>query len=162
MTIDLEKFKINYMQPVSFEGAKEIGKPKGMTDEQCMSIWASSGVTAEGFPFFLEAWKPNYDDLQALNSGEPIYIQILSNGLPPISVFTIDFQQQSLNTPIDLDNPTKEMKLYALQEMVRLVEHLQHQPIECYSEKIKGQDKRFFLGYSYCQDLITTLKKQYK
>ena len=78
------------MQPVSFEGATEIKKPSDMTDEQCMSIWATKGVTIDGFPYFLEAWKPSYEDLKSLNRGEPIYIQIISNGLPPIAMFTID------------------------------------------------------------------------
>lgn len=61
-----------------------------MTDEQCMSVWASRGVDDAGLPFFLEAWKPSYEDLQALNRGEPIYIKIVSIGLPPIAVFTLN------------------------------------------------------------------------
>lgn len=101
------------MQPVSFEGAVEIGKPVNMTDEQCMSVWAKfgfgklyeliihqgrltippaiiAGIESEGFPYYLTAWKPSYEDLQALNKGEPIYIRTLSRSLPPMSVFTID------------------------------------------------------------------------
>ena len=78
-----------------------------MTDEQCMSIWATYGFTAligfkkippsaftetdqEGFRFFLTAWKPSYEDLQALNRGEPIYIKTISSGLPPMDVFTLN------------------------------------------------------------------------
>lgn len=95
------------MQPVSFEGATEIKKPEGMTDEQCMSIWAKYGFTAligfkdippaaytdvdeEQYRYFLTAWKPSYEDLQALNRGEPVYIKTLSNGLPPMALFTLD------------------------------------------------------------------------
>lgn len=103
------------MTPVSFKGAVEIKKPNDMTDEQCMSVWAKygfgkllqiiklkqqegievvppvyAGVDAEDFPFYLTAWKPSYEDLQALNSGEPVYIKTLSRALPPMSVFTID------------------------------------------------------------------------
>ncbi len=78
------------MQPISFEGAIEIKKPNDMTDEECMSVWAYRGVDELGYPFFMEAWKPSYEDLQSLNRGEPIYIKIYSNGLPPISVFTVD------------------------------------------------------------------------
>lgn len=78
------------MQPVNFEGAVEIKKPANMTDEECMSIWASRGIDLDGYPFFLEAWKPSYEDLQALNRGEPIFIKIISNGLPPIAVYTLD------------------------------------------------------------------------
>lgn len=104
------------MQPVNFEGAVEIKKPEDMTDEQCMSVWAKygfgklheiitlknggveveivppiyAGIDTENFPFYLTAWKPSYEDLQAINRGEPIYIKTLSKGLPPMAVFTLD------------------------------------------------------------------------
>lgn len=99
------------MIPVHFEGAKEIKKPEDMTDEQCMSIWAKYGlaglkqlsasgapippavyeaIDADQFPFFLTAWKPNKEDLEALNRGEPIYVKTISNGLPPMGLFTLD------------------------------------------------------------------------
>lgn len=78
------------MFPINFEGAIEIKKPANMTDEECMSIWAAKGVDEAGFPYFLEAWKPSYEDIQAINRGEPIYIKIVSNGLPPIAMWTMD------------------------------------------------------------------------
>jgi hypothetical protein len=100
------------MYPVSFEGATEIKKPDNMTDEQCMSIWAThgfgklhqiiqmgemaqlppmaAGVDAEGYSYYLTAWKPSYEDLQALNRGEPIYVKTLSVQLPPMALFTLD------------------------------------------------------------------------
>jgi hypothetical protein len=100
------------MMPVNFEGAKEIKKPEDMTDEQCTSIWAKCGLSglkqvfkdgaasvppgiydsidADQFPFFLTAWKPNKEDLEALNRGEPIYVKTVANGLPPMALFTLD------------------------------------------------------------------------
>lgn len=78
------------MQPIEFPGSTEIKKPENMTDEQCMSVWAAHGVTQDGIPFFITAWKPNYEDLQALNRGEPIYIQSICNQLIPMSLFTVD------------------------------------------------------------------------
>ena|ERR1700688_2843403 len=102
------------MHPVEFPGSSEIRKPESMTDEQCFSVWARKGfidlTTAmdemwEGkLPphdvaldisvnsvYFLTAWKPSYEDLQALNRGEPVYIKTLSSvGLPPMAVFTLD------------------------------------------------------------------------
>lgn len=61
-----------------------------------------------------------------------------------------------------IENPTKEMKQYALQEMISLIENMQRRPIQCYSQKFTGQDKQFFLGRTYCDDLIAALEKQYK
>lgn len=78
------------MQPVNFEGAKEFKKPKSMTDEECMSIPAYENIDVNGHHFFLTAWKPSYEDLQALNRGEPIYVKTLSQGLPPMSLFTLN------------------------------------------------------------------------
>lgn len=100
------------MHPISFEGAVEIRKPEGMTDEQCMSAWAKfgfdklhqiiesngiiklpegiyAGIDSEGFSYYLTAWKPNKEDIEAINRGEPIYIKTLARQLPPMAVFTL-------------------------------------------------------------------------
>lgn len=103
------------MHPVHFEGATEVKKPEDMTDEECMSLWAkhgfgklmqiinlknqgthvvlpglAAGVDASDYPYYLTAWQPSYEDLQALSRGEPIYIKTLSKQLPPMAVFTLD------------------------------------------------------------------------
>jgi hypothetical protein len=92
------------MQPINFPGAKIIGKPEDMTDEQCMSIPALPlevcyGKNAEGQDIigrvWVEAWKPSREDIEAINRGEPIYIQIHSTGLPPVSMFTLDINGNS-------------------------------------------------------------------
>jgi hypothetical protein len=86
------------MQPIYFEGAKEISKPENMTDEQCMSMWALpidyvftdvNGNQVQS-RYWVEAWKPSKEDIDAINRGEPIYLQIHSIGLPPVAVFTLD------------------------------------------------------------------------
>lgn len=103
------------MHPVHFEGAVEIGKPKDMTDEQCMSAWAKfgfdklhksiqmgatippalyAGVDTDDFPYYMTAWKPNKEDIEAINRGEPIYVKTLSKQLPPMALFTIDENKQ--------------------------------------------------------------------
>ncbi len=61
-----------------------------MTDEECMSVWAENGIDNAGYYYFLTAWKPSYEDLQALNRGEPIYVKTLSRTLPPMALFTLD------------------------------------------------------------------------
>lgn len=83
------------MHPVNFEGAREIGKPQNMTEEECTSIWAMDGVDSAGYHYWLTAWKPSYEDLQALNRGEPIYIKTLSDGLPPMALFTLNEKGES-------------------------------------------------------------------
>ena len=78
------------MQPVEFEGSRMIQKPENMTDNQCMAAWCITGIDVEGFPYYVTAWKPSYEDLQALNRGEPIYVKVIGNGLPPMAIFTMD------------------------------------------------------------------------
>jgi hypothetical protein len=91
------------MHPINFPGAQEVGKPENMTDEQCFSVYATKGTYeftgADGVQyqatFWTEAWKPSKEDIEAINRGEPIYIQIHSAGLPPISVFTLNENGES-------------------------------------------------------------------
>lgn len=101
------------MHPVHFEGAVEIKKPENMTDEQCTSAWAKfgfdvlfkifqsngiaqlppgiyAGVDSEDFPYYMTAWKPNKEDIDAINRGEPIYVKILAKQLPAMALFTLD------------------------------------------------------------------------
>lgn len=79
------------MIPIDFEGSNiQMDKPSDMTDEQCMSLNAMKGVTEEGIPFFIECWQPNKEDVDAIKEGRPIYIQILSRGLPPIAMWTVN------------------------------------------------------------------------
>lgn len=105
------------MHPVHFEGAVEVKKPETMTDEQCISAWAKfgfdrlwklfeakgiavippglyAGVDTDDFPYYLTAWKPNKEDLEALNRGEPVYVKTLSRQLPPMALFTLDENNQ--------------------------------------------------------------------
>ncbi len=57
--------------------------------------------------------------------------------------------------------PSKEMKKYALDEMISLLKNMQTRPVQCYSQKIRGQETQYFLGSLYIKDLIDALKKQY-
>lgn len=86
------------MKPIQFEGAHEVGKPKEMTDEQCSSLWARD----DDYEFigpdsvlhqarvWTEVWQPNQHDIEAINAGRPIILQIHSEGLPPVSILTLN------------------------------------------------------------------------
>jgi hypothetical protein len=86
------------MKPIQFEGAHEVGKPKNMTDEQCSSIWAHNHdfelTGADGKQYqgriWTEMWQPSKEDIEAINAGRPIILQIHSHGLPPVSMLTLD------------------------------------------------------------------------
>lgn len=101
------------MHPVSFPGAVEIKKPDDMTDEECTGAWARygfdllykilqsngiaklppgvyTGIDTQNFPYYMTAWQPNKEDIDAINRGEPIYVKTLSSGLPPMALFTLN------------------------------------------------------------------------
>lgn len=93
------------MKPIEFPGSRYIGPPKG-EEENVVGIQGQKYLSKEphrlyglhadwdedykAYPFWLTAWKPSQEDLEALNRGEPVYIKTCSTGLPPMFVFTVD------------------------------------------------------------------------
>lgn len=79
------------MMSINFEGANIVlGKPSDMTDEQCFSINAEKNIDSQGFPYFLTAWIPNKEDLDALNAGRPLFLKMVGVGFQPVALFTCD------------------------------------------------------------------------
>lgn len=86
------------MHPTNFEGAKLISKPENVKDEDCFSMWAmpvdytSTGEDGNQYVsrMWVEMWQPSKEDIEAINAGRPIILQIHSTGLPPVAVFTLD------------------------------------------------------------------------
>lgn len=78
------------MRAVEFPGSIEIKKPADMNDEQCSSAWTSAGIDADGFYYYITAWEPNYEDLQAIKAGRPIFVKVVGKHLPPMALFTLD------------------------------------------------------------------------
>lgn len=78
------------MLPIDFEGTNiTLGKPANMTDEQCMSVKAYYGLDADSLPFYLTAWQPNREDIEAINAGRPIMLKVCGS-MPPVSIYTYD------------------------------------------------------------------------
>ncbi len=50
------------------------------------------------------------------------------------------------------------MEIYAKDQMVNLINNISRQPVEVYSEKVRGQDKRYFLGRTFIEGLIKSIK----
>lgn len=78
------------MMNVAFDGAEEIRKPESMTDEQCSSVWAYRASDDDGFPFFLTAWMPSKEDLEALNAGRPLFLKTIGGRFQPVAMFTLN------------------------------------------------------------------------
>lgn len=79
------------MIPIVFEGCNtELKKPSDMDDNQCMSLPAACAYGPDGRPYFVSAWKPNKEDVDAINRGEPIYLQLVGFERPPVVLYTKD------------------------------------------------------------------------
>jgi hypothetical protein len=100
------------MLAIDFEGAREIGKPPSMTDEQCGGLpifqavidktntpngpeFAFAGFTQAGdmqppYPFTVSCWMPSKEDREAILAGRPIWVRFLSHKVYPMSLFTLD------------------------------------------------------------------------
>lgn len=62
-----------------------------MTDEECMSTWALMHRDDEDrVVAFTQCWKPSYEDMQAFNRGEGVYVRFYWPRLAPVSLFTLD------------------------------------------------------------------------
>lgn len=79
------------MLPVNFEGTNTVlTKPEDMTDEQCLEVRAYCDIDGDGFPFYLTAWQPNKEDLEAINAGRPIMLKVVGKSMPPVCLYTFD------------------------------------------------------------------------
>lgn len=77
--------------PIKFEGANvDLAKPDNMTDEQCMTLPAEKNIDLGGFPYYLTAWMPNKEDMEAMNAGRPLFLKVLGLSHPPVALFTVD------------------------------------------------------------------------
>jgi hypothetical protein len=82
-----------------------MGKPKNMTDEQCMTLMVrrvgatpdmiketpvrivNAGTEQEAYPGFLSEWTPTPEELERLNAGYPVRMLIVGDGLPPSNLW---------------------------------------------------------------------------
>lgn len=77
------------MLPKDFEQANiRFTKPKNMTDEQCGDLMVYKGIDPNGMPVLISKWQPSKEDIEAINNGEGIWLQIVSEVMPPVAVFT--------------------------------------------------------------------------
>ncbi len=79
------------MIPVSFPEANIIlSKPASMPDEQCMQIVGYRGIDEDGHPYILTMWQPNKEDIEAIQSGRPVFLKLVGESMQPACLFTLD------------------------------------------------------------------------
>lgn len=79
------------MQPINFEGSnRHLLKPDDVDEKLCQECDAFHGEDVDGFPFYLTAWQPSYEDVQAINNGQPVWVKIIGKVAPMHIIFTTD------------------------------------------------------------------------
>lgn len=77
------------MLPTTFEGQNfTFTKPANMTDEQCMDLPVYKGRDSDGYPEIISCWKFSKEDLEEIQRTGYIYLNICSEEMPPVSLFT--------------------------------------------------------------------------
>lgn len=79
------------MQPVKFpQQNKVMEKPEGWSDDDCMAlpVWFGPMPFGPGkeTPAFVSCWQLSADDLAAINKNHVLWLSVISNSLPPVSV----------------------------------------------------------------------------
>lgn len=84
------------MIPIDFEGSNKVyGKPQGWKDEDCGSLHTLETKDANGLPIIISCWQPNKEDIEAINAGRPIWLKMVSNGMCPVEILTLDENNKS-------------------------------------------------------------------
>ena len=79
------------MTAITFPQANiNFARPKDLEESQCSGLHGYGGQirggTLDGCPIIVTAWKPNAYELAQLNAGEPVFIGMLTEVLPPCCV----------------------------------------------------------------------------
>lgn len=73
--------------------------PHGVSEENCYVMRAYKGtmsIPVEGapepvvVPFIMGAWKPNREELEALNNGYSIAVRFWGSEWPPVAIFCVN------------------------------------------------------------------------
>jgi len=81
------------MKPELFDGVNcDLAKPKDWNDEtmgECASLPVMIIDHDNGQRFIISAWRPSKEDLEVLNSGGLLYLQVYGS-MPPVALYTIN------------------------------------------------------------------------
>jgi hypothetical protein len=77
------------MLPIEFkESNLVLSKPMDMTDEQCMPLSVWKGNCDDGTPEIISCWKLSKEDLEEINKTGTVWLRIVGQGMPPVTLQT--------------------------------------------------------------------------
>lgn len=79
------------MRPIRFEAANQVfTRPPGWKEEDCSDIHAFRGKDASDRNVIITCWKPTDAERVQIAAGEPVFLTLLTDGLPPHYIGTKD------------------------------------------------------------------------
>ena len=84
-----------------------FGKPSNVREDQCGTLrvkHALTDVNGTAFPVSISGWKPSAEDLERLNAGGLIYLNVFGNGHPMVSVSTEMLETKPIPSSQPIDN----------------------------------------------------------
>jgi len=79
------------MHPIDFVGTNvELCPPDGKSVENDMNVPAFKGVDKRHQIFYLQAWMPSKEDMDAMNAGRPLMLKIIAAKAPMVMLYTED------------------------------------------------------------------------
>lgn len=89
------------MIPTGFDEENGVlGRPIGMTDEQCLPLSICRTYLHDGLPCIISCWKMTADELAEINRTGRVWLGIVGPSMPPAFLAGISpFNQDA--TPID-------------------------------------------------------------
>lgn len=75
------------MIPIDFEGSNlKMTAPAGV--DNCFDLMVHKGHDQEGQPAIISFWKFSKEDLEDIKETGGIWLNVSSNSMPPVSLFT--------------------------------------------------------------------------
>lgn len=74
-----------------------------MRDDQCGTLRVQRGIydlKGEKTPISISAWKPSPEDLERLNNGGLIYLNVFGNGHPMVSINTEKYEVEPIQVGV--------------------------------------------------------------
>lgn len=91
------------MIPKRIDGAtRYLGAPVGWEPEksgECSHLAIVDTFINDGQPVMLSAWEPTPAEIEAINEGLPVYLQVCGTAHPPVNVF------------VDVEKPPRKMSI---------------------------------------------------
>jgi hypothetical protein len=82
------------MKPIQFEEANiSMKAPEGWTDDECGALptcHVRVKINDKVVNGFVSCWQPTPEEMKDIADGKPVYLTVLSGGMPPVNIDTVN------------------------------------------------------------------------